>query len=552
MPKFGQQEMSNAVNEYDEINGINTNHTPAHLRLRTPQGSSNTVDHTRRDVDMTSFSMAPDIDLYSRVCTMSLGNRFYESDRESMGELVRLIGENTPEFVAKLAVYAREKMYLRQIPLILVVELAKIHRGDDLISRTIQRVVQRADEITELLAYYQVSNSRDGQTKKLNKLSNQIKKGIRKVFESGRFDEYNYSKYNRGSNVRLRDALFLTHPKPQNKEQKSLFDKIASDTLEIPFTWETQLSESGQTGQSKKIVWETLIDSGKMGYMAMLRNIRNFLKEDVSMEHIKKVCSTLSDRDMVLKSKQLPFRYLSAYRVLIGTNYGWGFENQIPDYITNSPYLDMILDTLETAISYSVDNMPDFRDKNVLLSTDVSGSMISPISPKSVVQGFDIGALMCMIADKAFKNSTTSIFGDDMMILESGGDKILNNVQEVYNEEGKVGYSTNGWKVIDYALQSEQSYDNIMIFTDCMLYGRTSGSRYIDNHTVDELWSLYRNRYPQAKLYLFNLSSYGTTPVKMLNNGVFLISGFSDKIFDILHRVENGGTAMGEIMDTPL
>ena len=86
-------------------------------------------------------------------------------------------------------------MYLRSIPLVITVELAKIHRGDDLISRLTQRVIQRADEITEILAYYQASNGRLDETKKLGKLSNQIKKGIRQVFESGKFNEYQFGKW---------------------------------------------------------------------------------------------------------------------------------------------------------------------------------------------------------------------------------------------------------------------------------------------------------------------------------------------------------------------
>ena len=67
--------------------------------------------------------------------------------------------------------------------------------------------------------------------------------------------------------VKLRDALFLTHPKPVDKAMKLLFEKIASDTLETPYTWEVELSNAGQTGRSKKSVWEELICSGFEGWL---------------------------------------------------------------------------------------------------------------------------------------------------------------------------------------------------------------------------------------------------------------------------------------------
>ena len=127
--------------------------------------------------------------------------------------------------------------------------------------------------------------------------------------------------------VKLRDALFLSHPKPADKAMKLLFDKIASETLEVPYTWEVELSNAGQTGKSKKLVWEELILSGKVGFMALLRNLRNLLQEGVSGECLHIVCKTLSDRGQVLKSKQMPYRFLSAYRSLMGVMQKWDMDH---------------------------------------------------------------------------------------------------------------------------------------------------------------------------------------------------------------------------------
>jgi len=60
--------------------------------------------------------------------------------------------------------------------------------------------------------------------------------------------------------------------------------------------------------------WETLIGNGKLGYMALLRNLRNILEADVSAEAMTQVCATLANRAAVARSKQLPFRFLAAFR----------------------------------------------------------------------------------------------------------------------------------------------------------------------------------------------------------------------------------------------
>ena len=99
---------------------------------------------------------------------------------------------------------------------------------------------------------------------------------------------------------------------------QAIFDKIVHGELQTLYTWETQLSELGQKSFASdeekaaavKALWEELIDSNKIGYMALLRNLRNILQAQVSPAHIEKVAATISDPLKVENSKQLPFRLL--------------------------------------------------------------------------------------------------------------------------------------------------------------------------------------------------------------------------------------------------
>lgn len=499
------------------------------MKFNTPTaGSTKTTNHE----GATAYKLTPELELYIAVVTSTLSNKFYESGQERIERIRTLISQNKPEFVARLAVYARQQMHLRSMPLVLAVELAKVHKGDNLVSRLVNQVVLRADEITELLAYYQIANEREG-TKKLGKLSKQIQKGLAAAFN--RFDEYQFAKYNRAAEIKLRDALFLVHSKAKDDEQQAIFDKIVADTLEVPYTWETNLSATGQkkheTEEEKSVAfkakWEELIDSRKMGYMATMRNLRNILEAKVSQEHIQKVASYLSNEKAVLNSKQLPFRFLAAYREL---------QN------VQSVHTSQLLDALEQAVSTSAQNIAGFDgDTSVLLACDVSGSMQKAISPKSKILAYDIGLMLAMLLQSRCTSVVTGMFGDRWKVVNMPRQSVLSNVQAFYRREGEVGYSTNGHKVIADLIDKKQIIDKVMIFTDCQLHA-----------PISKYWAEYKHIAPNAKLYLFDLAGYGNTPISIQDKDVHLIAGWSDKVFDILHALENAQTAVDIIKATQI
>ena len=488
---------------------------------------------TKNYEDAVAYKMTPEYELYSAVVPSGLQASFYENEDDRLARIQALIQKCHPEFVAKLAIYTRKQMYMRSIPLVLSVELAKSINGNNTVSKMIDQVVQRADEITELLAYYQLANRRT-ETKKLNKLSKQVQKGLAKSFN--RFDEYQFAKYNAQAAVKLKDALFLVHPKPKDEAQQLIFNKIATDTLSTPYTWETELSALGTqrfaNEKAKKAAfaqkWEELIDSGKLGFMALLRNLRNIIEAGVSAEHIQMVCDKLSDRKAVMNAKQLPFRFLSAYRELKGLS---------------SSYTSAILNALEDAVQVSASNIRGFdMGTSVLLACDVSGSMQQSVSPKSKVMFYDIGLILAMLLQSQCKNVITGMFGDRWKIINMPGKSVLQNVEAFYKREGEVGYSTNGHLVIEDLIQRKAYVDKVMLFTDTQMWNSKGGQ-----NTLYSEWVKYKNMAPKAKLYIFDLAGYGKQPIDIRQDDVYLIAGWSDKIFDILAAMDNVGSAIAQI-----
>ena len=498
------------------------------------QKESNVLNHE----GAAAFKMSPEMELYTAAVTSALSGKFYESPKEFIARISDLVRRVDPVFVAQLAVYTRTQMNLRSIPLLLLVELAKCHSGDDLVSRAVGKTVLRADEISELLACYQWRNPSQG-IKKLGKLSRQIQNGLKEAFN--RFDEYQFAKYDRkDADIKLKDALFLVHPKAKDAEQQALFDKIVAGTLETPYTWETQLSALGQqhfeSEEAKKAavkaLWEELLDSGKLGYMALLRNLRNILQAGVSTKHIGRLCARLADPEQVAKSKQLPFRFLSAYKELV----------EIPSLGTS-----MVLEALEKAVLVSIDNVEGFDvNTKVLLASDVSGSMFHPVSPNSKVYNVDIGILLTSLLRTKCKVVLAGIFGDTWLPVQASPNPVLANTIDMKRHANKVGYSTNGYKVIDWLIENNIEMDKVMFFTDCQMWD-SNRVYYRPEKEIKDSWHKYKEMYPEAKLYLFDLSGYGTTPLDLTEKDVYLIAGWSDKIFDVLSAVDNGEDALSEI-----
>lgn len=284
--------------------------------------------------------IAPEAELRRSVMACMLWeDQFYEDGVAISGRMRELVPKVAPERVARMAIYAREEMKLRHAPLLLVREMARHASHRALVADTLARVMQRADELAEFVAIYW----QDGRVP----LSGQVKKGLAVAF--GKFDEYALAKYNRPGPIKLRDVLFLTHPKPRDEAQAALWKRLVNGTLATPDTWEVALS----SGAEKREVWERLLREGKLGALALLRNLRNIEAAKVPERVVLNALAEMKTE------RVLPFRFVAA-------------AAQAPQWE----------DALEQAMYSCLMGREKLKAKTALL-VDVSGSMESPLSGRS-------------------------------------------------------------------------------------------------------------------------------------------------------------------------
>ena len=464
-----------------------------------------------------AYKNSPELELYSLVATSLLSDKFYESADSQIQRLKGLVEKCDPIFVAKLAKYARNDLNLRSVPVMLTVELSKLHNGDDLIRRMTNSIVKRTDEITEILSYWKTSSGKD----KLSILPKQLQKGLQDSFY--KFDEYQFGKYagNR-KDINMQDAIRWVHPKAKDEKQNELFNKIAKNELDTPYTWETELTKAGKENKSKTQVWEELIDSGKLPYMALIRNLRNIIEAPVSRNHIIKVASLIEDEKSVLKSRMFPFRFYSAYQ-------------EVPSTLEGK----VLKDSLEIALKHSAKNILLNENESHLIVTDVSGSMTNKVSEKSKITYREVGYVLSSLLFSRARFVDVGIFGTEYELINNlnKNSGVFSTIEKIHKAGTRLGWSTNGHLIIKNALERKQSYDNIFIFTDLEIYK----SGVYGGLNLEGYWKKYQSEVnPNAKLYLFNLAGYGTTPVKIQDN-CFMFAGWSEKVFNLINEIKKDG-----------
>ena len=362
--------------------------------------------------------ISPELQLRRSVLACLLWeSQFYEDGVEIAGRIAELVPKVAAEKVAALAIEAREQMKLRHAPLMLVREMArhKTHRG--LVSGTLARVIQRADELAEFVAIYW----KDGRVP----LSGQVKKGLSAAFP--KFDEYQLAKYDRGGPIKLRDVLFLCHAKPRDEAQAGIWKKLIWGRLTTPDTWEVALS----SGTDKREAWERLLREQKLGALALLRNLRNMREAGVEESLILSALGSMSI------ARVLPFRFLAAAR-----------------------YAPQWEEALEQAMFKAIAGSDKWAGKSVVL-VDVSGSMTGQLARRSEMQRTDAAYGLAVLLREIAEKVAVYSFSDNLVEVPPRRGFALRDAIDRSQRHN----STQLGKAVEI-LNRNEKYERLVVITD--------------------------------------------------------------------------------------
>lgn len=445
-----------------------------------------------------SFSESPRLELAALLLTSTLQGQYYRAAEVTAARLKDLIAQIADKkFVAKAAIYARTKAGMRSITHLVAGELAHAVKGQTWTASFYDKVVHRPDDALEILAYYLATYRKP--------VPNALKKGLGAALS--RFDEYQLAKYRKsGAEISLVDVVNLVHPK-----HTPALKKLIDGTLAPAETWETKMTQAGAAAESedelaelKKETWEKLIQGRKLGYFALLRNLRNILSS--APELADDVIAMLIDEKLIGKSLVLPFRYLTALDAL---------QN------TNLPRASDVLAALSDAVDASLRNVPRF-DGKTLIALDGSGSMQGrPIK---------IGSLFAATLVKA-NDADVLLFSDDARYVSvNKRDNTLTIADWMARNSKAAG--TNFHAVFQTA---NHAYERIIILSDMQ--------GWMGQHAPVKTFAAYKKKYgADPKIFSFDLQGYGT--LQFPERNIYCLAGFSDKTMDTLKFLDSDKTAL--------
>lgn len=345
---------------------------------------------------------------------------FYEDGVSIATRINKLVTLCEPNAVQALARQARGEYNLRHAPLHLIVALIRAGKTNarfrEGLRETIADVIQRPDELAELLALY-------WNPKKVP-LTKQLQRGLGDAFP--KFNAYSLAKYNQDNPIKLRDVLFLSHAKPKDAEQAEIWQQLINGTLPIPNTWEVRLSEA-HTASEKRAVWESLLRENALGAMALIRNLRNMEKVDVNENLIRNaMLSAKTDR-------VLPFRFITASR------YSKNFKRELEK---------MMLKCLEGT---------EQLKGNTIILVDVSGSMDVALSAKSEMLRWEAAGGLAILAKAVFPKSQIHTFSHQTVRVHGDGFELIENI-------GKS--QQHGGTYLGKAMKDIPTADRVIVITD--------------------------------------------------------------------------------------
>lgn len=520
----------------------------AKLNHRDVRPAVSSVVRTGRDPTGVTYEGAPGYgrDARSELFLLAVANMvgedtFYEraGDRDDRyATLVRRLAVEDPEWTAAFLTWLRAEGNMRTAAIVGAAEYVKgrldVSAAPDGASdaaanrRVIASVLRRADEPGELLAYWRSAYGRA--------IPKPVKRGIADAV--GRlYTEFNLLKYDsEARGYRFGDVIDLVRPAPRTDEQSDLFryaierrhnrddpppasltmirnraelmsrpvavrralfdtDDAVRTLRDAGMTWE---SVGGWLqGPMDAAVWTALIPT--MGFMALLRNLRNLDEAGVSDEVAERVAARLADPEQVARSRQFPFRFLAAYRA--APSLRWGHA-------------------LERALTLSLGNVPALPGRTLIL-VDRSGSMFGPMSRRSGLNRADAAA----------------VFGAALAVRAEGADLVefgtghrpvrfrrTDPILRILDRFGNLG----GTNTAEAVRANFRRHDRVVIVSD------------------EQAWIGPRGADPLAAVpetvpsYTWNLAGYryGHGPSGERNRHAF--GGLTDQAFRMIPLIESG------------
>lgn len=479
-----------------------------------------------------AYKLSPKHQLAQYAATGCLNTTFYANADEQLATVLELCAKVDAEFIAKTAVFCRERGFMKDMPALLTASLSVHDR--ELLARVFPRVIDNAKMLRN---FVQIMRSGVVGRKSLGSAPKRL---VREWFEAR--DPATLFKSNVGQDPSLADIVKMVHPKPKDAMREALFGYFigrdyAFDVMPN-IAREYELFKNKNKDDSREVPdvpfqMLTALDLGTPEWTAIARraswqmtrmNLNTFARHGVfGVEGMADlIANRLRDAKAIAKARVFPYQLLMAYTMA-------NANAEIPR---------IVCDALQDAMEIAIANVPAIEGR-LFVCPDVSGSMLSPVTGNRTgattsVCCIDVAALVA--AATLRKNPQTEV-----LPFEHGVVKInLNSRDSVMTNAAKLasigGGGTNCSAPLAQLNHRGAKGDLVMIVSDSESWVDAGGH---GTATMRE-WNVFKQRNPGARLVCLNVQPYRTVQA-VEREDILNVGGFSDRVFDVISEFARGG-----------
>lgn len=473
-----------------------------------------------------AYNLSPKAALAQYAITGCLNGTFYADAETQLQKVIELCREVDAEFIARLAVYARERGHMKDMPALLCAVLTV--KDVAMLKAVFPRVI---DNGKMLRNFVQIVRSGAVGRKSLGTAP----KRLINEWLASRSDEAIF-KDSIGQSPSLADVVKMIHPKPTSESRAALYGyfigrEFNADALPA-LVRQFEQFKAGQSAEVPKVPFQMLTslplatkdwtEIARNAQWQMTRmNLNTFARHGVFEQAglPELIANRLRDEDAIKKARVFPYQLMAAF-----TN----TDQRVPAQVR-----DALQDAMEIAIS----NVPKIEGK-IYVFPDVSGSMHSPATgyrkgATSHVRCIDVAALVAAAIVRRNPTAEVIAFSDDVVKCSlNARDTVMTNAEKLASlPSGGTNCSAPLRE-----LNRRKATGDLVIYVsdneswvDSPRYGSFGGSA---TETLKQ-WAEFKQRNATARLVCIDIQPYATTQAQTRED-ILNIGGFSDQVFDVV------------------
>jgi 60 kDa SS-A/Ro ribonucleoprotein len=476
-----------------------------------------------------AYTLTPKAQLAQYAATGCLNATFYASADEQLARVLALCQEIDAEFIAKTAVFCRERGKMKDMPALLCAVLSVKDRA--LLNPVFPRVI---DNAKMLRTFVQIMRSGVVGRKSLGTAPKRL---VREWLDAR--DPAVLFKANVGQDPSLTDIVKMVHPKPRDAAREALFgyfigrEYAAAALPAVVRSFEAL--KQGERGEVPDVPFQMLsaLELGTAEWTAIARrapwqmtrmNLNTFARHDVFGQPglTELIAERLRDPEKIAKARVFPYQLMVAYTMAAA-------NSEIPGEVT---------DALQDAMEIATANVPGLRGK-VYVLPDVSGSMASPVTgfrkgATTAVRCIDVAALVAAAVLR--KNPRAEVLPFEHNVVKVGlnaRDSVLTNAARL---AAVGGGGTNCSAPLELLNRRKATGDLVVFISDNESWVDAGNGR--GTATMRE-WNVFKQRNPGARLACIDVQPYRTVQAQERAD-ILNVGGFSDQVFDLIAEFASG------------